>query len=232
MTATPALLKFLGQAKLDAELSIRARRVLRYEAHTSSECIEVVWKPTQEFFEALVSQKPKYILCAKSRPFSPNQNEEQCVDVDILGPDGKTAYLGMVANTKQSLHVWTKYAKNCLEGAMICSDALPDASMRERFDEYVNGLNRLLDNGPLMIIRENIGCFIPVIAEELSRRAVERGARKMIAAMAPALSSLSIRWLPVTLETDFTRLVEKTARDTANRPTRQEREEAYRKDVE
>lgn len=219
-------------ASFDAKLSIRARQILRYEAHSSSECIELVWKPTQEFLKDLARQKPQYILCARGKPFSPNQNEEQCVDVDVIGPNGKTAYLGMVANISQALYIWTKYAKNCLEKAVICADALPEESVREKFDEYVNSLKRLLDVGPLAIIIENIGCFIPVIAEDLSRRSVEKGIKKIIKAIAPALSDLPIRWLTTEMQADFERLVEKQARDSADRPTRKEREDVYKQDIE
>lgn len=232
MPDAPNLKKFFGPAvEIDAGLSITARRILRYEAHTSSECIEAVWKPIQDFLEALAKQKPKYIICARSTPFSPNENDELCIDVDILGFDGKTAYLGMVANTKQALYVWTKYAKNCLEKALICAGALHDYKMQEEFNEHMAGLKKLLEIGPLAIIRENIGWFIPVVTEDLSRRSVERGVKKMLSAIAPALAGLPIRWLPHAMQNDLERFIEGEALRSANRPTAETREEVYRKDV-
>jgi len=221
----------------DATLSIEARKILRYESHCFSDCAELVWTPTQDFLSELAEKQPKYILCCKSKPFSPNHNEEECVHVDIIAPgfrtpDFQSAYLGMVVNTKQAVAIWTKYAKNFLEKATICTDALPEPKARKLYDGYAERLMKLLLSGPLAIIRENIGCYIPVETERLSRRTVERGIRKMLETLLPSLAKLPIRWAQKDEQEAFERFVETEAKRQAKSQTEEERQEAFRSDVE
>lgn len=216
----------------DAKLSIDARRILRYESHCFSDCVEQVWTPTQEFLKKIDTYNPRFLLCARSKPFSPNRNEEECVDVDIIAPDLTTAYLGMVVNTSQAVAIWTKYARNFLEKATICTDALPQPKARKLYDGYADRLMKLLLSGPLAIIRENIGCYIPVETEKLSRRTVERGIRKILETLMPRLAELPVRWAQKDEQEAFEKFVETEAKRQARFQTEEERQEAFRSDVE
>lgn len=219
-------------SKCDAELSIQARRILRWESHCSEDCFEFVWQPTQEFLERMAKQKPQFLLCCRSKPFFPNKNEEECVDVDIIGPDYKTAYLGMVVNVKQAISTWTKFARNYLEKAVVCSDALPLEAAKRTFHEYAGRLEKLLVSGSMTILRENIGCFIPVEAEKISRRAAEKGVKKIITALMPGLAGLPVRWAPTEEQEAFERFVEVEAKKRAKPQTKEERIEIFRSDIE
>ena len=218
--------------KCDVELSVEARRILRWEAHCASDCIELAWKPTQEFLEHLASQKPKFLLFCRSKPFYPNQNDEECVDVDLIGPDFKTAYLGMVVNIKQAISIWNRSVVNCFDKIVICADALPEKKARGLFDEYANKHKKLLADGPLMILRENNGCFIPVETDRLSRRTVEKGARKILSVLMPCLAGLPIHWAPAEEQDKLERFIEREARERAVSQTDQERQDIFRRDVE
>jgi hypothetical protein len=218
--------------KYDAELSIEARRILRWEAHCASDCIELAWKPTLEFLEQLAKQKPKFLLCARSKPFYPNQNDGECVDVDLISPDFKTAYLGMVVNIKQAISVWNRSVINCFDKIVICADALPEKKARELFDSYASKHKKLLADGPLMILRENNGCFIPVETDRLSRRTAEKGVRKILAVLMPCLAKLPIHWAPSEEQKTLEKFIEREARERAVSQTDRERQDIFRRDAE
>lgn len=234
MPESQYLEKFTGLAKnCDAELSIEARRILRWEAHPSSDCAEFVWEPTHEFLKKLAERKPKYLLCCRSRPFSPpNRDEEESVDVDIIDPDWKTAYLGMVVNVKTAISVWNKIALNRLEKALLCAEALEEPRMKELFDDYTSRLKRMLSSGQMSIVRRNIGCFIPVETDHLSRRTTEKGVKKILAALMPSLAEIPIRWAVAKEQEEFERFVEMEARKRAKPQTDQERRDIFLPDVE
>lgn len=219
--------------KCDAELSIEARRILKYETHCLKECAELVWAPAKEFLGLLAEGKPKYLWCCRSRPFYPNypnDPDEECVDIDIIGPGLKTAFLGTVVNTKHAISIWTMFAKNRLKKARTYADALPEA--KGSFDRYADGLAKLLETGPLAIFRENIGCHIPVIAEKISRRVAEKGIRKALGALMPCLAGLPIRWVPEKEQEAFVEFVEAEAKRMAVPQNDEERREIFNADVE
>lgn len=234
MPKRPTPERFTGLVrKCDCELSIEARRILRKEAHCSSDCIEFIWQPTQDFLEQLAKQKPKFLLCSRNKPFSPNQNEEQCIDVDIINPvNWKSAYLGMVVNVKQAITAWTRLVQNCFEKANICFDALQEKRGQELFSRYMDRLEKLIASGPMTILRENVGCLIPVEADNLSRRATEKGVKKLISALMPELAGLPIRWAPANEQEAFERFVAAEAAKRAKPQTEEECLAIYSQDVE
>lgn len=188
----------------DITLAVEARRMLMIEVHPLSECIELVYAPTQE----LIKQSSKTmaeLLCFRGQPHVFRGFKGFFVDIDMVLPEKRIVYLGRIINRKQAQDLFEWHMRICQKS--------PDkvALLRKR--------------GPMGITMERVGCKIPVDYPQLNNEALEKGVRRYMDAFIPQLGNLPIRWVSREKGEKFRQVIWEIAQKASIKQTREETRE-------
>lgn len=208
----------------DTTLSVLARQVLIRETHSFAECVKLVYEPTDRLLCDLAEQNPQSLLCFHSKTFESKhelpkskilrfillvirwifgEKKALYVDVDIVGPNGKTAYLGTVVNQRKAKDVFEWYVTT--------------------YRKFPNAIATLKQQGYTGIIRDRRGRKIPVEPDTLNESGLSIGVQKFLKKTFPQLADLLILWIPEPDNTALSEYVWQEAKRIAVAQTSEER---------
>ena len=167
------------------EPAIKARRMMRFEAHTLAEIIEQVHHPNDARLREYAKQTPKEILCTASEPkkLLAKTSPGERVIVHLVLPDKTLVPIGSVLDQVLSKDLW-KWLKDNLEQA------------------YPEIVNKIHSKRPPAIWRDGWLCAIPAINQNLSPEILSEAVGRYLWHFAPEImeNNPKIRWLNTTNE--------------------------------
>jgi len=191
-------------------LSVQARRVLLFEAHTHTELKQLVWDEQANFFEELAKQRPKALTCLRAERHRNRHFKGYSTHVDIVNPvSQETMYLGTVVSKSRAEGIYR----------FLLSEFPP------------NMAEAIKAHGSMAIVRWWYMASIPVNNLTLNQLSVEQGIQKYVALFAPKLAGLPIEWLPTRKQLLLELFITERARSTAKSQSEGERVNTFGSDI-
>ena len=193
----------------DITMAVKARQILVLETHLSAECVELVYKPTQEFLKENVGKMTE-LVCVRNPSYSYLNFKGFSADVDIVVPYKKVAHLGTITTEEQAYDLFYWYLEN--------------------FKRFPHKIDALKKQGPMGIIRERIGCKIPIDSSRLNNKSLAEGVRRYMRTFVPELAELPIVWIHYREQRKISDAIWKAAKYAAIPQTDEEIREITRQD--
>ena len=191
-------------------LAVQSARVLTLETHSSAECLESVYKPTQEILRKHIKRMPA-LSCFHGPPYSHHNFKGESADINIVIPG------------KRALHL----------GTVITEDHA-EALFRWYMDTYKTTPQKIVilkKRGSMQIIRERNGCKIPVNSIRVEKQSLTQGVRRYMSTFVPQLASLPVVWMPEEIQENLCRAIWRKAEEIAKSQTGKEELEIILQDI-
>lgn len=225
--------KFFFQ-KLDLTLSIEARRILKIETHPLAVCQEQVFGPTQRLLRRIALQSPTVLQCGHGKIYVCPGFSGTAADIDIITLDNKMAYLATIISQDYAQSQLDFNLEAFQELLKFLQDLRRKRSLVtvEKFISAAQNMLKLLkERGKMSIVRDRVGCKIPVDSEKLDSISLTKGVRRYFEAFIPQLVKTPVLWLSEKRQQVLYAVIWEKAKGIANPPTKEEHRRMIARDI-
>lgn len=217
----------------DVTLAVQARRVIMMETHSVDECVNLVYKPTQDLLKKLVKKPPDSLMFMHRPPYRYKGTSGFSVDVDVVMPDSKIAYLATIITRAQAQSEF-EFHKKAFRDILDALDVACSGQRFEPIEEYqaavLYKLSLLEQRGPMAIRREHVGCKVPVDSNRLCLASIADGVDRYLQTFAPKLLGIQINWMSSQEQKRLYEFIIKKAKETATPQTDKDRKKVIAED--
>jgi hypothetical protein len=218
---------------LDFILAVQAYRVLMIETHCQADCLRLVYKPIQRLLERTALLKPKSLLLMRGRPYAYKDFAGWSADVYVITPFKIVAYLATIVSQEHAHFAfeWYKEVFQALLESLEDLDKKRGTKSAEESRTIAQDKFDLLNKrGEMAIIRERVGCKVPVDSNEPDNATIAKGVKRYFQAFTPQLAEVKIVWLPEKRQQHFNSLIKEKAGQIAMHQTDADRRKIVRED--
>jgi hypothetical protein len=226
-------MKRLSFQGFDVALAVQARRVIMMETHSVDECVRLVYKPTQDLLKKIAGKHPDFLVFMHRSPYRYKGTPGFSVDVDVVMPNKKVAYLATVITRAQAQSEF-EFHRQAFQKLLKALDEACSGRRFEPIEDYKAAVRYKLElleqRGPMAIRREHVGCKVPVDSNRLCLASIANGVERYLQTFAPQIVGVQINWMPSMEQRKLYEFIIQKAKETAIPQTDNDRKKVIAED--